>query len=112
MLRTIDYDRSDETLAVELPYFPTNAPTRYDDGTTYADDRVRLNNSTTFEWQHSLSEILQSLLSAGLTLTSFGEHRTIPWQALPRLIRTENGWSLPDGGERLPLTFSLTATKM
>lgn len=54
---------------------------------------------------------MQSLLSAGLTLTSFAEHRSIPWQALPQLVHTSHGWTLPDRDERLPLTLSLTATK-
>lgn len=51
---------------------------RYDDGTTYADPNMFLTNATTYEWPHSLSEIIGSLLKAGLTLTAFDEHRTIP----------------------------------
>jgi len=43
---------------------------------------------------------------------SLAEHRTIPWRALPGMVPTGDGsWALPEGGDRLPLTFALTATK-
>ncbi|MFC6015719.1 class I SAM-dependent methyltransferase [Plantactinospora solaniradicis] len=111
VLNTVEYDRTDGELVLRQPYFATGTPLRYEHGTTYADDTIRLANATTFEWQHSLAEIVQSLLSAGLTLTSLAEHRSIPWQALPQLVPTPYGWMLPDGDERLPLTFSLTAVR-
>ncbi|GIH18627.1 class I SAM-dependent methyltransferase [Rugosimonospora africana] len=110
MLNSVDDERDDDVLVVSRPYF-AGRPLRYDEGTTYADGSVRLTNATTYEWQHSLSEIVQSLLDAGLALTSLTEHRTIPWRALPVLVRSEHGWVLPEGSDRLPLTFSLTATK-
>jgi len=84
---------------------------RYEDGTTYADVDARLANAVTYEWPHSMAEIVQSLLDAGLILTSLAEHRAIPWQALPQLVATPHGYVLSDQPDRLPLTFSLTATK-
>ena len=97
-------------IVVSRPYFPTAVPERFDDGLTYADDTVRLTHATTFEWTHPLSEIVESLLDAGLTLTSLGEHRPIPWRALPDMTPTPDGFVLTQGAERVPLTFSLTAT--
>jgi 2-polyprenyl-3-methyl-5-hydroxy-6-metoxy-1,4-benzoquinol methylase len=110
MLNSLDDERSDGALVINRPYFPGH-PLRYDTGTTYADANVRLSHTTTYEWQHSLSEIVQSLLDAGLILTSLAEHQTIPWQALPQLISSQHGWILPEDPNRLPLTFSLTARK-
>jgi SAM-dependent methyltransferase len=110
LLNTLDQDRTDDALVLTRPYFP-GSPLCYEDGTTYADARTRLANATTYEWQHPLSEIVQALLDAGLTLTSFAEHRSIPWQALPQLVPTRQGWVMPEGGNRVPLAFSLTATK-
>lgn len=66
--------------------------------------------NVTYEWQHSLSEVVQSLLDAGLRVTSLAEHTTLPWRALPQMVETERGWVLPEHPERLPLTFALTAT--
>jgi 2-polyprenyl-3-methyl-5-hydroxy-6-metoxy-1,4-benzoquinol methylase len=112
MVYAIDYDRRDE-LVVTQPYFETGNAIRYDEGTTYADDSVRLENSVTYEWPHSLSEIIQSLLDAGLQLTAFAEHRTIPWAALPALVKDADAarYRLPDSPERLPLTFSVIARR-
>ena len=98
-------------LTVAHPYFPTGAPLRFDDGVDYADEHARLEASTTYEWPHPISEVVQALLDAGLVLTSLAEHTTIPWRALPGMVRAGTGWALPEGRERLPLTFSLTARK-
>lgn len=111
MLCALDDTRTDGELVVSRPYFPTAEPERFDDGTTYADDTVRLTNTTTFQWTHPLSEVVESLLSAGLTLTSLGEHRSIPWRAMPDMTLTPEGFVLAHGAARVPLTFSLTATK-
>jgi hypothetical protein len=50
-------------------------------------------------------------LAAGLEITSFEEHRTIPWQALAALEEGPDGFVLPGSTDRLPLTFSLTARR-
>lgn len=111
MLSAIDYGSEEDRLIVSGPYFPTETPMRYDDGTTYADGDVRLSNRVTFEWPHSVSEVVQSLLDAGLILKMLSEERTIPWKALPFLVPTSEGFALPQGSDRLPLTFSLVAQK-
>ena len=104
-------EAAEGTLTVVHPYFPTGAPLRYDDGTDYTDPDARLDASTTYEWPHPLSEVVQVLLDAGLVLTSLNEYTVIPWRALPAMVETESGYALPQGRERLPLTFSLTARK-
>lgn len=111
VLNAVDHDRGDTVLVLTQPYFATGRPLHYDHGTTYGDDEVRLQHADTYEWQHSLAEIVQALLDAGLTLTSLGEHRTIPWRALPQMAETAEGYILPGDSDRMPLTFSLTATK-
>lgn len=111
VLNAIDYDRTDGLLVLKQPYFESDEPTRYDHGTTYADDEVRLANSTTFEWSHSLSEIIQSLLTAGLRLEAFHESKTIPWRALPSFVESSEGYVHPGDPNALPLEFSLVARK-
>lgn len=85
---------------VNRPYFNTGRPLRYDDGTTYADPNVRLSNETTYEWQHSLSEIVQSVLDAGLVLKALGEHENLPWPALPELVPHDGSFAFPHGRRR------------
>lgn len=111
MLYAIDYEREDDQLVITLPYFGTGAPERSDDGLTYASTESASGSTTTYEWAHPVSEIITSLLSAGLELLEFQEQTDIPWRALPQMIEGKRGYVLPEGGERVPLTFSLAARK-
>lgn len=109
ILNALDLDRTDGRLVIDRPYFDLGRPLRYDEGTTYADSTTQLANATTYEWQHSLSDIIQSLLDAGLLLSAIGEHRTLPWQALPNLVPAGDGFGFADPEKSLPLAFSLVA---
>lgn len=109
ILNTLDLDRTDGRLVVDRPYFDLGRPLRYNDGTTYADSTTQLANATTYEWQHSLSDIIQSLLDAGLLLSAFGEHRTLPWRALPNLVPVSDGFGFANPETSPPLAFSLVA---
>lgn len=111
MMNALAFERDDDLLVVTEPYFSTGSPLRFDDGVTYASDNLIEDHVTTYQWPHSLSEILGALLRAGLTLLSFDEHTTIPWKALPSLTPTPEGFVLPSGHERLPLMFSVAARK-
>lgn len=111
MMSALAYERDDDLLVLSEPYFPTGAPLRFDDGTTYASETRIDEHATTYQWPHSLSEILGALLRAGLTILSFDEHTTIPWKALPSLVATPEGFVLPSGRERLPLMFSVAARR-
>ncbi|MCG7286594.1 class I SAM-dependent methyltransferase [Cellulomonas sp. ACRRI] len=111
VLYALDPDRSDGALVLAQPYFG-GAPRHRREASTYAGGAVPEDARDTYEWQHGLAEIVQALLGAGLRLAAIAEHRTIPWPALPGMVPTGDGsWALPDGADRLPLTFALTATK-
>jgi SAM-dependent methyltransferase len=110
ILNCIDYDSSGDELHLGEPYFDSG-PMRSESGTTYADATVELTNAITYQWQHSVSDIVQALLDAGLHLVSLGEHRTIHWQAVKHLVPVPGGWALPKDTDRLPLTLSVVATK-
>ncbi len=111
MLNAVDYDRGDGLLVLNGQYFEKDRPKRYDHGTTYASDDVQLTNVTTYEWSHSLSEIVQSLLRAGLRITALTEGRSIPWKALPSLVESPAGFVLPENSGSLPLEFTVIAQK-
>ncbi len=111
MLNAVDYDSPGDALHLAQPYFGTGQPVRYQDGPTYADAEIQLTNAVTYEWPHALSEIVQALLDADLRLVALREHQTMPWQALPQLVSTPDGWALATNRERLPLMFSVTATR-
>ena len=109
----------DETARLGVPadlrvahrYFPHPAGTMYPGNEpSYAGDG--LIESPSWEWRHSLGEILTSLLDAGLRLTSFAEHRVTMFEQFPGMVRGADGlWRLPFLEDSVPLVFTLTATK-
>lgn len=114
MLFTIDDERTDDRLELRYPYFSRDEPLRFDDATSYAGaERGELDHPTHYEWSHGLGEIVTALVDAGLRIDFLHEHRFLDWQALPSLVQGEDGfWRLSEGADRLPLCFSLRATRV
>jgi SAM-dependent methyltransferase len=77
----------------------------------YADPAARLKNGRTVQFLHPLSDIIMSLINAGLRIDQFLEHDSIVWQLfafLEKRGRNEHVW--PDK-PWLPLSYSLRAAK-
>ncbi|HET7013594.1 MAG TPA: methyltransferase [Streptosporangiaceae bacterium] len=114
MLWSLQDGRDDQLLVVEFPYFEREEPTVWDEGGTYVEtDHVFVNN-TTHEWNHGLGEIFTALLNAGMTITGFVEHDSVPWEAMPGLMAktgANDEWQLTDRRWRLPLSYTLQAVK-
>lgn len=103
-------DRNDDLMVVDRSYFNTGQPTRYEDAVSYTGSAVP-NSQENYQWSHSMSEIIQSLLDAGLEILAFDEQRVLPWKAFHFLVEVPGGWALPERTERFPLTFNLVARK-
>ncbi len=110
MLYALDQERADELLVVDLPYFEQPQPQRWENEHTYTDGDA-LRNRVNFEWAHGLGETVQAVLDAGLVLTRLDEHTEMPWRALPWMVAAGENWALPSGRERLPLMYTLVATR-
>jgi 2-polyprenyl-3-methyl-5-hydroxy-6-metoxy-1,4-benzoquinol methylase len=101
-----------EGLHFACSYFHSPKPERFDDQGSYADRSARLENTTTYEWAHSLADILCSLIDAGLRIEFLHEFPMTCYQHFPFLEQGEDGWwRMPEHRDRLPLLFSLKATK-
>jgi len=61
---------------------------RISDARQEPDDEVRFRHADTCQWQHSLAQIVQALLDAGLTPDVTGRAPQHPWQLLPQMIRS------------------------
>jgi SAM-dependent methyltransferase len=110
MVMTLQYDRTDDALVVTEPYFGSGEPLRFEDGITYA-SATPVPHRTTYEWPHSLDEILSALLQSGLAIEHFHEYKAMPWKPVPSLVETPAGFALASGRERVPLMFSVAARK-
>ncbi len=113
VLWSLDDERGDGVLALEHPARTMPEPLAWTGSGTYVDVPGPLTTRTSYEWNHSLAEVVTALLDAGLRLTLLVEHDSVPWEALPGLMEELPGgeWRLRDRPERLPHSYTLQAVK-
>ncbi len=98
-------------LEIAYPYFLPEVPLRFEYPGSYADPEADV-STPSYEWHHSLGEIVTSLLQAGLRLEFLHEFPFASWRRFPGMERDDAGrWWLQGVKEDLPLTFSLRARK-
>jgi SAM-dependent methyltransferase len=91
---------------------PRERPIVTEMAVSYNNDPSRLRHSRLHEWNHPLSDILGGLSKAGLRLAFFHEHEVIPWKRFPSMVAlADRLYGLPAAAARMPLSFSLKATK-
>lgn len=95
------------------PYFRPATPLRLEESGSYAAPGAETKENVTLEHPHPMSEILGGALRAGLRIDEFHEHRALPYPPLPIATRGADGlYRLPPPwSDRIPLSFSLRATR-
>jgi SAM-dependent methyltransferase len=107
-----DNERDTKELKARYSYFHSPQPIRCEPEGTYADKEAQVVNPT-FEWTHPLSDIINSLVSAGLRIEFLHEFPYLCWDFYPFMEKDKDGWwRFKDGKETIPLMFSLKATKV
>ena len=116
IMYTIDEEaKSPEDLKLRHRYFNDGRSIEFNEPWTYAHDGTdeHLEHKVHYEWQHSISEVLNSLISAGLKIihmneSPFGFFRLFDFMSLDQ----DGRWVLPDQYRySFPLTFTLIAVK-
>jgi SAM-dependent methyltransferase len=104
------YDEPDaEDLQVHYPYFHDPVPMRFEAEGSYA-SAAECTYKVTYEWSHSLGEIVNVLISAGLQIEFLREFPYACYQMFPFLVQDEEGWwRMKDSDDAIPMTFSLKA---
>jgi len=88
-------------------------PERFEAPTTYTGDETPLVAVNTFEWMRGISDVIGALLKAGLSLDWLHEHEELPYRHFPMMIPAGGRmFKLPPGVPRMPLAFSLQATRI
>jgi SAM-dependent methyltransferase len=98
-------------------YFGDGTPTACQRSGTYAAPLAKVEHDVTYQWQHTLQDIVSAIVAADLRLDflhefpyAFREAYSQPDRKL--MHQDEHGWwHLLDGAELLPLMFSLKASK-
>ncbi len=111
VLHTLDLERDDGRLEITLPYFE-GGPLRWDEGKTYVEEDHQLTHTVQYEWPHGLGETVTALIAAGFRIETLKEYQFLEWQAMPSMVQGDDGkWRLPEGQDRVPLMFSIRATR-
>src|SRR5215204_6209229 len=102
----------DEDLSVEHDYFQDENPRVWDEPGTYADLDAETSNNVTYEWNHTLGEVVSAVSSAGLRVELLREFDYTMFPRWPLLQRSGfDTYRLPEGTPRIPLMYSLRARK-
>lgn len=112
VLWALDDPRPDHLPVLAFPYFET-AGVRFSEPETYVDHAEELASPDIVHFNHGLAEIFNALWSAGLEITLFEEHTSVPWNAMGGAMGDIGGgeYQLIDRPERLPCSYTLRATK-
>jgi SAM-dependent methyltransferase len=102
---------ADDEMRPAHTYFEEAEPFASNDTMTYTDQSRPLTSTRSYEWNHSLGEIVNALIDHGLRITQLIEHDWTVWPRWNELVPHGEGrdrvWTTPPGMPRLPLTFTL-----
>ena len=102
---------AESRLEIERSYFEEQEPLVDEAVATYTDGDAVLDRTRTYEWNHSLGEIVNALLERGFRIDRLEELPWTRWQRFPWLSRLDDGrWALPERRPKVPLSFSISAT--
>jgi 2-polyprenyl-3-methyl-5-hydroxy-6-metoxy-1,4-benzoquinol methylase len=100
-------------LRVKYPYFQGKEPLMFEEEGTYADKEAKTGMMRTYEWNHPISRIINVLIGNGLRIDHLHEFPFTAYKALPFMIKNQDErWILPDNENKIPLMFSVKATKV
>ena len=116
IIHAIDYDAKDPSeLKLKYPYFSDGKSFKYEEPYTYAHDGTDelLEHSTHYEWQHTISDIVNALISEGLRIIHMKESPYGYFKSFEFMSQDKDGrWVLPDEyRDSFPLTITIIATK-
>jgi SAM-dependent methyltransferase len=112
LLPTLEVSEETKELTIEGSYFHTPEPRQCQWAGTYTDSTAPVQHATYFAWHHRLGEVLTALSSAGLRIEFLHEFSFLPCEMLPNMEQGIDGWwRLKGDSDRIPLLFSVKATK-
>ncbi|MHA1555586.1 MAG: class I SAM-dependent methyltransferase [Candidatus Heimdallarchaeota archaeon] len=99
-------------LTLRYDYFHNPEPMEFKVEGTYAEKDAKVNAEKEYEWAHSLSDIVNALLKAGLKLEYLNEYPITVYEAFPFAKQDEDSYyRLKDQKAEIPLIFTIRATK-
>lgn len=104
-----DDSRDATELSVKYSYFHNPEPDKWEPEPDYAEPDAVVTHGS-YEWTHSIGDIINSLVYAGLRIEFLHEFPVIFFKRFPFMEKDNaGGWRIP--GDKIPLIFTLKATK-
>ena len=103
-------DCQDNELKITGQYFYDPIPEKCISTRSYIGSG-QLSNPTSYQWSHNIGNIIEAVVTSGLIIEHFGEYPYIHYQRYPFLIEREGKYHLPENMPRIPMLFSLMASK-
>lgn len=103
---------AENSLVIENDYFEEAEPYVDDSAESYTDSDRQLTNRRNYSWNHGLGEVINALICSGLRLESIEEHDWTSFARFPFLVeKGHHQWTTPAGMARLPLSYTLLASR-
>ena len=100
-----------QDLQVYFDYFYKPEPMEFTAEGSYGSD-VKIEPKKEYEWAHSMSDIINSLIEAGLRIEFLNEYPFTVWKQFPFAEKDPTGFCrLKNQKAEIPLLFTLKATK-
>lgn len=96
--------------AVVFDYFD-EGPHVWTETGSYADRAAATAQNTTVQHNHQLGTVISAIAGAGLRIEFLREHEITLFRRFASLERGTEGFRLPEGRPRVPLIYSLRATR-
>ncbi len=112
VLWAMDDPRPDGLLVLAHPYFETDG-VHFSEPDTYVRQEEPLDSPEIVHFNHGLAEIFNAVWEAGMEITLFDEHDSVPWNALGDQMHHVGGgeYRLIEQPERLAASYTLRARK-
>ena len=106
-----DWDAEDD-YKLKYNYFHEEKPLSYTTTSSYAAVNKDKKEVRGHEWQHTMSDVINNLIKAGLQIKFLNEYPIAIFQRFNFLIETKDGFYKYENEEiQLPLTFTIMAIK-
>lgn len=100
----------DDYKKIHYSYF-NNGVIEIEEEGTYADKHADIQHKE-YSWNHSISEVINALISHGLEIDFMNEYDYSPYDCFPDMIKNEENNFYINGFEKiLPMVYSIKATK-
>lgn len=95
---------------IDYNYFNSGEIVEVNEG-SYADRNANIKYSTV-NWNHSTSEVLNSLIKHNIEINSFDEYNYSPYNCFDHTIKIDvDKYQIDVLGDKVPMTFSIVGTK-